>query len=163
MSGTNNQILFCKKCVISNQRPSSVVEFKNKTEDIKPMIELKEGICSACLWEDEKKKIDWDKRKNELAKLCDEYRKTDGTYDCIVPGSGGKDSAFQAHVLKYKYGTNTTQALHIKTRTNKILETNVSIFFDTEEPTLAAVPSMFEIFLITILKITIKSSKRKDK
>ena len=66
MSGTNNQILFCKNCVISNQRPSSVVEFKNKTEDIKPMIELREGICSACLWEDKKKKIDWGKRKKEL-------------------------------------------------------------------------------------------------
>ena len=106
MSGTNNHILFCKRCVISNQRPSSVVEFKNKSEDIKPMIELKEGICSACLWEDEKKKIDWNKRKNELAKLCDKYRKTDGTYDCIVPGSGGKDSAFTAHYLKYEMGMN---------------------------------------------------------
>ena len=30
----------------------------------------------------------------------------DGSYDCIVPGSGGKDSAFQAHILKYKYGMN---------------------------------------------------------
>ena len=106
MSGTNNQILFCKNCVISNQRPSSVVEFKNKTEDIKPMIELREGICSACLWEDKKKKIDWGKRKKELTKLCDKYRKADGTYDCIVPGSGGKDSAFTAHYLKYEMGMN---------------------------------------------------------
>jgi N-acetyl sugar amidotransferase len=27
-----------------------------------------------------------------------------GKYDCIVPGSGGKDSCYASHVLKYKYG-----------------------------------------------------------
>ena len=26
------------------------------------------------------------------------------TYDCLIPGSGGKDSFMQAHLLKYKYG-----------------------------------------------------------
>jgi len=36
----------------------------------------------------------------------DKYRRSDGYYDCIVPGSGGKDSAYQSHVLKYKYGMN---------------------------------------------------------
>ena len=30
----------------------------------------------------------------------------DGSYDCLVPGSGGKDSAYQAHILKYKYKMN---------------------------------------------------------
>ena len=45
-------------------------------------------------------------RENELKKLCDNYRKSDGSYDCIVPGSGGKDSSFTAHILKYKYGMN---------------------------------------------------------
>ena len=24
----------------------------------------------------------------------------------LIPGSGGKDSAFTAHILKYKYGMN---------------------------------------------------------
>ena len=28
----------------------------------------------------------------------------DGSYDCIVSGSGGKDSVKVAHILKYKYG-----------------------------------------------------------
>ena len=36
--GLPEKVKFCKKCVISNQRPSSVVEFKNKSEDIKPKI-----------------------------------------------------------------------------------------------------------------------------
>jgi N-acetyl sugar amidotransferase len=46
------------------------------------------------------------------------YRRTDGRYDCIVPGSGGKDSAFTAHILKYKYGMHpltVTWAPHVYT------------------------------------------------
>ena len=32
------KVLFCKKCVISNQRPNSTIEFKNKKEDKKEVI-----------------------------------------------------------------------------------------------------------------------------
>ena len=42
--------------------------------------------------EKKKKLIYWDKRYYELKKLCDKYRSRNGSYDCIVPGSGGKDS-----------------------------------------------------------------------
>ena len=49
--------------------------------------------------------IDWELREKELIKLLDEHRKPKG-YDVIVPGSGGKDSAYTAHLLKYKYGMN---------------------------------------------------------
>ena len=42
----------------------------------------------------------------QLLDLLDKYRSKDGSYDCIVPGSGGKDSCFAAHILKYKYGMN---------------------------------------------------------
>ena len=42
----------------------------------------------------------------ELIKLCDKYRSHNGSYDCLVPGSGGKDSFYASHVLKYKYGMN---------------------------------------------------------
>jgi len=37
-------------------------------------------------------------------KLLDKHRRNDGRYDCILPGSGGKDSAYASHLLKYKYG-----------------------------------------------------------
>ena len=50
--------------------------------------------------------------------MCDKYRSKNGAYDCLVPGSGGKDSFMQAHLLKYKYGMNpltTTWAPHIYT------------------------------------------------
>ena len=36
----------------------------------------------------------------------DKFRKNNGEFDCLVPGSGGKDSAMVSHVLKYKYGMN---------------------------------------------------------
>ena len=36
--------------------------------------------------------------------LCDTYRSKDGSWDVIVPSSGGKDSGSLAHKLKYKYG-----------------------------------------------------------
>ena len=52
-----------------------------------------------------KKTINWKKREKELLKLLEKYRKNNGEFDCIVPGSG-EDSAYQAHILKYKFGMN---------------------------------------------------------
>lgn len=105
--GLPAEVKFCKKCVISNQRPSSVVEFKNNPKDQKPTIMFDEtGICSACQYAEIKEKIDWHEREQQLFALCDQHRRTDGGYDCIVPGSGGKDSTFTAHILRYKYGMN---------------------------------------------------------
>jgi N-acetyl sugar amidotransferase len=106
--GLPEEVVFCKKCTISNQRPSSVVEFKNKPTDKKPTIEFDEnGVCSACKYSEIKEtKIDWKQRKQELIDLCNKYRSKDGNYDCIIPGSGGKDSAFTSHILKYKHGMN---------------------------------------------------------
>ncbi len=107
MYGLPSRVDFCKRCVISNQRPNSVVEFKNKPKDSKATIMFDEdGVCSACRYQDIKEKIDWKARDAELIELCDKHRKDDGSYDCIVPGSGGKDSAFTAHVLRYKYNMN---------------------------------------------------------
>lgn len=105
--GLPEEVKFCKRCVISNQRPASAIEFKHKIDSKKTTMNLdNEGICDACRMSDIKDSIDWKKREDELLKLLDKYRKNDGSYDCLVPGSGGKDSAYQAHVLKYKYGMN---------------------------------------------------------
>ena len=62
-------------------------------------------ICDACKYNETKLQIDWQKRENQLIKLLDKHRKPNG-YDCVIPGSGGKDSAFTAHLLKYKYNMN---------------------------------------------------------
>jgi N-acetyl sugar amidotransferase len=86
-----DEIKFCKRCVMSNQRPR--ITFNEQ------------GICSACQYADMKQNvINWKEREEMLLDLLSKYRSKDGSYDCIVPGSGGKDSAYVAHMLKYKYG-----------------------------------------------------------
>lgn len=103
--GLPEKVVFCKRCVMSNQRPGSAVEFKHTINSKKVTLNIDgDGICDACRHAENKEKIDWKKREEELLQLLDKHRRHDGYYDCIVPGSGGKDSAFQSHVLKYKYG-----------------------------------------------------------
>jgi len=89
---------------MNNQRPSSSIEFKNKSDTSKRVISFDDdGICEACKYAEKKKQIDWKERERELIELCNKYRRNDGRYDVIVPGSGGKDSVKAAHILKYKY------------------------------------------------------------
>ena len=76
----------CKKCVITSERFG--IKFN------------KEGICYPCLAFEEWKKIDWSSRWLELDELCSKFRKHDGSYDCIICVSGGKDSTFQTHLFK---------------------------------------------------------------
>lgn len=91
LSTLPKEVKFCRKCVVSNQRPRIIFD--------------EEGTCSACRYADLKHDvIDWHKREQALLELLDRYRSKDGSYDCIVPGSGGKDSSFVAHQLKFKYG-----------------------------------------------------------
>jgi N-acetyl sugar amidotransferase len=105
--GLPRNVKFCSKCVMSNQRPASAIEFKHTKESKKTTLNFdSEEVCDACRNAEVKDRIDWHKREEELIKLLDQHRSKDGSYDCLVPGSGGKDSAYQAHVLKYKYGMN---------------------------------------------------------
>jgi len=87
-----SKVLFCKKCVISNQRPRIKLN--------------QDGICNACINADNKYKINWPEREKELKDLLSKYRKKNGKFDVIVPSSGGKDSAVVAYLLKYKYNMN---------------------------------------------------------
>lgn len=87
----DKNVVFCKRCVISNQRPR--VHFNT------------EGVCGQCLYSKYKRTmVDWDKREKQLEELCNKYRSKDGSWDVIVPGSGGKDSGYVAYVLKEKHG-----------------------------------------------------------
>ena len=105
--GLPQEVKFCTKCVMSNQRPTSTIEFKHTAYSKKTTMQFDEnGVCDACRTAEIKENINWEMREEELKQLLDKHRKTDGTYDCLVPGSGGKDSAYQAHILKYKYGMN---------------------------------------------------------
>lgn len=105
--GLPQDVMFCKKCVMSNQRPTSSIEFKHTKDSKKATMNFdRDGVCDACKVAEEKEKINWGMREEELIKLLDKHRRSDGSYDCLVPGSGGKDSAYQAHILKYKYNMN---------------------------------------------------------
>ena len=118
--GLPKEVVYCKKCVISNQRPNSAVEYEHSAKSEKKTIHFDvEGICDACRYAEKKLvSIDWAVRDKELKELCDKYRRTDGSYDCIVPGSGGKDSFYASHILKNKYGMHpltVTWAPHVYT------------------------------------------------
>ncbi len=88
--GLPDEVKFCARCVMSNQRPNIIFD--------------ENGVCSACHYVEYKKNIDWKSREDELIELLDKHRSKDGSFDCVVPSSGGKDSAYVAHELKDKYG-----------------------------------------------------------
>ena len=105
--GLPKKVKFCKKTLISNQRPNSTVEFKNKINSKKKTIKFdKNSISETWKYSLIKNKINYKQRESELLRLLDKHRGKHGKYDCIVPGSGGKDSCFAAHILKFKYGMN---------------------------------------------------------
>ena len=83
-------IRFCTRCTVSSMRPRITFD--------------EEGVCSACHFAEKKAKTDWAAREKELVALCDKHRSHDGSFDVVVPVSGGKDGGFTAHQLKHKYG-----------------------------------------------------------
>jgi N-acetyl sugar amidotransferase len=117
--GLPDEVIFCTQCVISNQRPRSTIEFQSGVTEVKKTMAIDEnGVCDACHFQATKDvNIDWNSREDQLLQLLEKHRKTSG-YDVVVPGSGGKDSAFTAHILKSKYGMNpltVTWAPHLYT------------------------------------------------
>lgn len=117
--GLPQDIRFCTNCGYSNQKPNSEKEYKHNINTKKPTVAFDEhGVCAACRVAETKKTVDWVEREKMLRDLCDRYRRNDGHYDCLVPGSGGKDSFYAAYKLKYEYGMNpltVTWAPHIYT------------------------------------------------
>lgn len=87
---------YCKRCLQPDTRPG--IKFDEN------------GVCYACLWEDEKKKINWEERFEELKAIADDAKKEaksrGNIYDCVIGVSGGKDSTFQAVYSKEKLGLN---------------------------------------------------------
>jgi N-acetyl sugar amidotransferase len=58
-----------------------------------------EQICSGCRIHEEKDKLDWKCRWDELKALVAAYRSSNSKYDCIVPVSGAKDSFYTLHIV----------------------------------------------------------------
>ena len=88
-SARDSTIHYCKRCLLPDTKPD--LHFDTH------------GLCNACRNYDDRKKIDWTKRKNEFLAILDRYRSKDGkNWDCIVPVSGGKDSTYQVlRMLEY--------------------------------------------------------------
>lgn len=130
--GLPETVRFCKKCVMSNQRPSTTVEFRNKKGVQKETIQFDdEGVCSACRYNEQKwDSIDWEDRDRQLIELLDRHRRDDGQYDVIVPGSGGKDSIYVAHILKHKYGMHPLTVTWAPHRYTEIGRKNLDAWID---------------------------------
>ncbi len=81
----------CNKCIQPDTRPN--IYFN------------KDDICGACLWEEEKKTIDWNLREKELQKIAEWAKKTTkSNYDCVIGVSGGKDSTKQSLTARDRLG-----------------------------------------------------------
>jgi N-acetyl sugar amidotransferase len=81
----------CNECIQSDTRPG--IYFDDN------------GVCGACIWEEEKKQIDWNAREKELMDIANWAKETTkSNYDCAIGISGGKDSTLQALVARDKLG-----------------------------------------------------------
>ena len=87
VNASNSEVVFCSRCIMpSTQDGQDYDDF---------------GVCNVCRSSEDKMRIDWSKRRNDLEiilKQAKERHKND-PYDCLIPISGGKDSVFQLHVL----------------------------------------------------------------
>ncbi len=64
--GLPSEVVFCKRCVMSNQRPNSYPEFRHKPDRRAPTLRIGEdGLCDACRYAEKKEQTDWDAREQE--------------------------------------------------------------------------------------------------
>ena len=117
--GLPAEVQFCRNCVLSNQRVAPSRSVQDTPGSAKTTVRFnKDGLCDACRVVANKQEIDWEERERALVELLDQKRSRNGSYDCLVPGSGGKDSIYAAHMLKVKFGMNpltVTFAPHLYT------------------------------------------------
>jgi N-acetyl sugar amidotransferase len=83
---------YCTNCIQTDTRPG--IKF---TET---------GLCPACNYHNNTRDIDWESRYETLQDVVKEYKKDDGSWDCIIGVSGGKDSTRQALWARDKLGLN---------------------------------------------------------
>ena len=86
------KVFWCSNCLNMSTRPRITFD--------------KRGWCNACQWSEEKQKIDWKPRQEELKNILEKYRSINGGFDCLVPVSGGKDGSYVSYKLKNEYGMN---------------------------------------------------------
>ena len=83
------------------------------------------NICSGCTTHNEKYDLNWYQRARHLQQIIDKY-KTKGTYDCIVPVTGGSDSYFTVFYVKYVLKLNPLCVHYNSLYMNRIGHRNLS-------------------------------------
>ena len=98
-----------------------------------------DGGCNICKGHDVKRSVDWDARKKQLLDICAKAKARGDQYDCIVPASGAKDSAFtlwyvvkelglKPLVVRFDHGLYRPQVNENFKRMTKILGVDVTTF-----------------------------------
>ena len=89
-------MIFCKKCVYHQYAVNLIIN--------------DDGICSACKVFEEKnhlRKKEWKTREDKFIKILEQNRKKfKNEYDCVIPVGGGKDSYWQAWIMKHQLQAN---------------------------------------------------------
>ena len=73
--------------------------------DTRPRVRFTDGVCNACVYHEQKKQIDWTAREAEFQETIrgamEQSKQSVGAgWGCVVPFSGGKDSAAVAWKLR---------------------------------------------------------------
>ncbi len=84
-----DSLAYCTRCGMPSTEPESDFD------------EL--AICLTCRSQEQKMQMNWTEREQMLKDILERY-KGKGDYDCMVAISGGKDSAWQLHMVKNVYG-----------------------------------------------------------
>ncbi len=102
----------CKECIQPDTRPGIYFD--------------ENGVCGACLWEHEKKEIDWESREIEFKKIIENSKsKNRSNYDCVIGVSGGKDSTFQAITARDRFGLDCLLVNYQPENITKLGEKNI--------------------------------------
>lgn len=116
---------YCSKCMLPETHET--IEFDEQ------------GKCNICRQHEFKKtKINWKQKREDFEKLLEQYRGK-YSYDCIVPFSGGKDSAYtlwrlvktfklKCLVISFDHGFMRPKVIQNRTRMFRILGVDSIIF-----------------------------------
>lgn len=110
---------YCLRCCLPETVES--IEFDNR------------GICNGCNSAEQKMKINWEVREKEFQRLLDRHKNDnlDRQWDCLLPISGGKDSFWQAHVIKKVYGMRPLAVTFSHNWFTKVGKENLELLLET--------------------------------
>lgn len=117
---------WCSQCLAMSTRPR--ISFDER------------GWCNACVWAEKKQTLDWTSRISHLEEILDNHRRTDGSFDCVVPVSGGKDGSYVAYTLKNKWGMNPLSVTIKPPLPTALGEENLQAFISSGFPNISISP-----------------------